>query len=903
MFGKYEVRARAGRRVRVAVTLIGLVLVALVPMAPANAATTITISRGTVIGGESITVSGTLGQKKARPVVLQRKSGTSWIKVLAGKSTTAGAFKFTYKPPTKAGSRTVIRVIAPKVRISGRTYSQITTGGRTVLTAGQTAAMTAPSAVAQDATFTITGKFTPVRTGRTVVLQKPANGTWVGVKTTTQSSTGAVSFSMSLKAQGDFTFRVTALAAGGAPAVASAPGTVSVTMPVPTGLTATPGNAHVQLSWNAVTATELAGYLVYKRTDPGDSPVLWTKVTPNPISATSLDVVALTNGQPYGFTVTSVNGSGDESAFATKATATPVAPPDTTPPPVPTEVNAEPGNSSAQVSWSAVVDPGDLAGYNVYRKTSSTDWAKVTPSPIGATSFASTGLTNGVEYFFAVTSVDSTVPTANESAKSIAASATPAVGADTTPPPVPNGVNATPGNASAQLSWTAVVNPGDLAGYNVFQGPSASGPWTKLNGGPISATAYSATSLTNGTQYFFAVSSVDTNTPVANESANSTAAFTTPVAPPAGWSAVSAGLQHTCALGSDATLWCWGYNSDGQLGSNAAITSPTPSKVGIASNWTSVSAGDDSTCGVQSNGTLWCWGSNKYGQLGNNTNSGTNNANPAPLQVAGTSWASVSVGRRYACGRQTTGTVWCWGFNSDGQLGRIVGADPLADNPVPGQVGSATTWTSVSAGTDQACAVQSGGTLWCWGGNSSGQLGNSVNLDGMPTPTPTQVGSVATWSSVSAGEYHTCALQSSGAAFCFGSNAFGELGKAANANQNSAPSSAGTGWTSISAGGDHTCGTKIGAPLVIDGVYCFGRNQYAQLGKAANATANATAARVSSSTSAWTITDSGGASTCARTTANKVFCWGLNEFGQLGDPSTVGTTPNPTPFDVLVPAG
>lgn len=884
MSGNLEARLRRNRRLRVALTLIGLVLVALVPVAPANAATTISISRGSVIGGESINVTGKLGMKKARPVVLQKQVGSRWVNVTPSRSTKTGSFRFLYRPPTKAGTKTVVRVVAPRTKIAGKTYRQITTGGRSVLTVGQTATMTVPSVVSQDAAFTISGKFTPARTAREVIVQKPANGTWVQAGASRfQNSSGTVTFPMVLKAHGTFQFRVLALASDGAPAVASAPETVTVSLPVPTGLAATAGDTSAAISWNPVSATGLAGYHVYKRTDSSDFPAGWTKVNSDPVTGTSLNVSGLSNGVTHYFTVTSVDAEGDESAFAPKVSATPVAPPDTTPPPVPTGANASPGNQSAQVSWNAV-SATDLAGYRVYRGSSATGpWTQISPNAVVGTTYNATSLTNGTEYFFAVTSVDDV---GNESAKSTAASATPAPAADTTPPPVPGGVGATAGSGSAQVSWSGVV-AGDLAGYKVYQGSSASGPWTSLTPDPIAPTTFAISGLTNNTEYFFSVTSLDTS---GNESAKSTAASVTPTPPPAGWTAVSAGLQHTCAIASDSSLWCWGYNSDGQLGSNADITSPTPAKVG-SSTWATVSAGADSTCGVQSNGTLWCWGSNKYGQLGNNTNSGTGTANPVPLQVAGTTWASVSVGFRFACATRTDATLWCWGYNGDGALGRAVGEDPLAANPTPGQV-AGTTWTSVSAGTDHACALTSGGQVSCWGGNISGQLARTANA--VPNLPATIDGS--TWTSVSAGEYHTCGIQSGGAALCWGSNEYGELGKDANAVPNAVPSAAGSGWTSISAGGDHTCGTKS------DGVYCFGRNQFGQLGKTANSTANAAATKVAASTSAWTSADSGGFSTCARTTANKVFCWGLNEFGQVGNPSTVGTDPNSNPYDVAVPS-
>lgn len=890
MSGNQHVRSRTGRRIRVAVTLIGLVVVGLVPMAPANAATTITLSRGTVIGGESITVSGSLGQRKARPVVLVRKSGTSWVKVVARKSTTAGRFKFTYKPPTKSGSKTVIRVIAPKVRISGRTYSQITTASRTVLTVAQGATISVPTTKHENESFAIAGTFSPARSGRSVAVQKLTATGWVSFGSPSkQNSVGAVSVPMTLPIRGSYDFRLLALASSGAPAVASVKQSIEITAslnapPTPTGLVVTPGNGKADLSWNAVVADDLAGYLVYRRTSSGE---LWTKITTNPVQGTSYTATPLTNGFAFQFSVVAIDTDGNESDRSATVTATPA---DHEAPPMPSGVTAQAGNASAEVSWNAV-SASDLAGYLVWSgPTASGPWTQLTANPVNVVTYPATNLTNGDDYFFAVESVD-TSPAANKSAKGVTPTS---VKPQDVPPDAPTIVGATGHNASAQVSWSAVSGPG--ISYKVYYRETASVTWLLATPSPITATSFLVPNLTNDTSYSFAVTAVNAT----SESAKSSVATATPAAGAFTWTAVTSGREHSCGRRSDSTLWCWGYNSDGQLGSNASITSPSPTQVGSDSGWATVEAGDDSTCGVRTNGTLWCWGSNKYGQLGTGTNSGTDVANPAPLQVGSTTtWTKVSVGRRFACGLQSSGTVWCWGFNSDGQLGRAVGGDPLAPNPTPVQVGSVTTWTSLSLGTDHACAVRTDGTLWCWGSNISGQLGNGVHVeDGLPTPTPTQVGSGTAWTSVSAGEYHACGVQTGGTAWCWGSNVNGELGRAANAVANTTPTqvSGTAGWSQISAGGDQTCAVKA-----VGTAWCWGRNEYGQLGKAANLTANPTPAQVGSATT-WASIESGYQHTGARTTTGNILAWGRNSFGQLGDPSTVNPdNANPTPALVPIP--
>ena len=193
------------------------------------------------------------------------------------------------------------------------------------------------------------------------------------------------------------------------------------------------------------------------------------------------------------------------------------APTDTAPPPAPTGLVADPGDASVHLTWSAV-SATDLAGYNVYQATSSGGpWAKVTASPIIATSYDAAGLANGTTYWFAIASVDTS---GNESSRSTSNSATPKdeTTPDTTPPPVPSGLIASPGETTVHLSWSEVAAE-NLAGYNVYRAASSDGPWTKLTSSPITATSYDATELANGTTYWFATTSVDTT---GNESAKST---------------------------------------------------------------------------------------------------------------------------------------------------------------------------------------------------------------------------------------------------------------------------------------------------------------------------------------------------------------------------------------------
>lgn len=885
-----SVRGTVRRRVSVA-ALAGLVVALLVPMAPAEAAApTITISRGSVVGGESITVSGSTRVRKARPVVLQRQSGRTWVNVIRSRTTVAGSYKFLWKPPTRAGSRTVVRVVAPKVKIKRKTYKQVTTGGRTVLTVGQTASMTLPGLVSQGTPFSVTGKFTPARPGRKVALQKPSGSSWVSVGSGgVESSSGTVSIPVTLQVQGTFTFRLVALGANGAPAIATASDSVDVSLPVPTGVQAElAGNTSVTVTWNPVNVAGVA-YRVYRRIDPNNDAAGWGQ----PVAVTSgsqFTVGNLSSSTTHYFTVTSFVGD-QESAFATKASATTPAPPtDSTPPPVPVDVQATSGaDATSQVTWSSGGAAQDLSGYRVYRKTATTDWVVAGTTGANVTTFAANGLTNNVEYTFAVTSFDD-APVSNESAKSATATATPQGPADVTPPPVPTGVGATGGSGSALVGWTGVTAE-DLAGYRVYVGTSSSGPWTEETTTVLApgTSTFNVSGLTNGTTYWFTVTSVDL---VGNQSAKAPAASATPSAAAKTWSQVSGGGQHTCAVRSDGTLWCWGRNGEGQLGSPANIAQTSPAQVGTGSAWSQVSAGGAFTCAVQTDGTLWCWGQNNYGQVGNGSTDGFDVTVPTKVGTD-TSWSSVSAGEFSVCALRTTGTLWCWGLNSDGQLGKA--STGLNPNPTPSQVGALATWASVSAGTDHTCATKTDHTVWCFGSNLKGQLAVAVSTT--DTPTPQQVAGI-TSDQVSAGEYHSCAVTTGGAISCWGSNEFGELGKAATGDAaNPTPNTvSGTDYVQVSAGGDQTCAVRTTGLA-----FCWGRNQYAQVGKSASTAAYASPQQVTGT--GWLSIDAGRAHVIGRKAAGPAFTWGWNSFGQLGTADNVETeTPNPGPVSVSVPS-
>ena len=348
---------------------------------------------------------------------------------------------------------------------------------------------------------------------------------------------------------------------------------------------------------------------------------------------------------------------------------------------------------------------------------------------------------------------------------------------------------------------------------------------------------------------------------------------------------VLAGGNHNCAVKTDHTLWCWGNNFSGQLGDGTTTNSPVPVQVsGHATDWATVTGGGDGTCAVKTDHTLWCWGLNFAGQLGD----GTTTNSPVPVQVSGhaTDWATVTAGQDYTCAEKTGGTVWCWGVNSSGQLGD----GTTTDRPVPVQVsGHATDWATVTAGGDHTCAEKTGGTVWCWGDNGNGELGNGTTTN---SPVPVQVSGHATdWATVTAGQDYTCAEKTGGTVWCWGVNSSGQLGDGTTTDRPVPVQVSGhaTDWATVTANWAHTCAIKTDHTM-----WCWGDNGFGQLGDGTT-TNSPVPVQVSGHTPDWATVSDGLGHTCAEKTEGTVWCWGWNIDGQLGDGTT---TDSPVPVQV-----
>jgi len=261
-----------------------------------------------------------------------------------------------------------------------------------------------------------------------------------------------------------------------------------------------------------------------------------------------------------------------------------------------------------------------------------------------------------------------------------------------------------------------------------------------------------------------------------------------------GWSKVSSGSEHTLAIKTNGTMWSWGYNATGQLGLGSTGYFSSPNQIGALTTWSAISAGFRCSLAVKTDGTLWSWGRNDFGQLGlGNT---TNYSSPKQIGAL-TYWLSVASGTYYSFAIKTDGTLWSWGKNTQGQLG----LGNTTSYSSPKQIGALTYWYQIDGGgsTAHVLATKTDGTLWSWGNNSYGELGlgNTTSYS-----SPKQIGALTDWLNITCGTYNSClATRTNGTLWSWGNGTQGILGLG-NKTKYSSPKQVGslTTWSKVSAG-------------------------------------------------------------------------------------------------------
>lgn len=356
-----------------------------------------------------------------------------------------------------------------------------------------------------------------------------------------------------------------------------------------------------------------------------------------------------------------------------------------------------------------------------------------------------------------------------------------------------------------------------------------------------------------------------------------------------GTTALGAGLRHSCAVAFGALL-CWGDDGSAQLGVAGSEDRLSPVRVDMLDDWLAVAAGSKHTCAIRSPGALYCWGENSAGQLG----VGDADPRPRPTRVPGhEDFSQVVSGGDGGCALRADGTLYCWGDPLRGVRdlsGRPEPTFALEPEIVMGEH----RFIDVSVGAEHRCAVRNTGELYCWGRNTDGQLGAGTREQARREPS--RVGADGDWRSVSAGEHHTCGVRGEGELYCWGRNDYFELGigpgSLDDATQYALPVRVGadSDWSTVATGGFHTCAIKRSGAL-----FCFGRGAEGQLGLGASGRGEPIAIpRLVAPTQRFRRVTLGSFHTCALDEQRNLSCWGGNTDGQLGVGDTASRD-DPTP--------
>lgn len=274
-------------------------------------------------------------------------------------------------------------------------------------------------------------------------------------------------------------------------------------------------------------------------------------------------------------------------------------------------------------------------------------------------------------------------------------------------------------------------------------------------------------------------------------------------------------FSHGSFIKKDGTLWCWGYNQYGQLGDNTTTIRSSPVQtIAGGNNWKQVYCGGAATTiGIKNDGTLWSWGVNTEGGA-HDTEFYNTTSSPVQILIGTNNWKQVSCGQNHRAAIKTDGTLWLWGRNNNGQLGVYFDSfNNTMDRELPVEtVAGGSNWVQVSSGYGHTAAIKSDGTLWLWGYNYDGQLGDNTRTR-RSSPVQTIAGG-NNWKYVSCGSRTTAAIKKDGTLWMWGNGKRGELGNNAWSNRSSPVQVSGIGsWKDVVCGQYITFGIKNNGSL------------------------------------------------------------------------------------------
>lgn len=282
---------------------------------------------------------------------------------------------------------------------------------------------------------------------------------------------------------------------------------------------------------------------------------------------------------------------------------------------------------------------------------------------------------------------------------------------------------------------------------------------------------------------------------------------------------LAVGDGHICGLTPAGEAFCWGANSQGQLGDGSTTDRSAPTAVRATQRFTEISVGAGHTCALTGDGTAFCWGGNKFGQLGDGSRSNRNRPVLVRSTAGNQGFNALAAGGSHTCGITKNNKAYCWGDGFSGQVGNAM--QDFAQEPFAVKTGLS--FRTVVAGDQHTCGLTTSGRVYCWGSNKQGQLGNETRDD---RNVPDSVASDIVFRAIAAGGQHTCGIATTRALFCWGNNVDGRLGTGSR-NSADVPAAAAKGETfsGVSAGSGHTCAITTGSRAM-----CWGGNTRGQLG-------------------------------------------------------------------------
>lgn len=326
-------------------------------------------------------------------------------------------------------------------------------------------------------------------------------------------------------------------------------------------------------------------------------------------------------------------------------------------------------------------------------------------------------------------------------------------------------------------------------------------------------------------------------------------------------------------------------------GDAAAVITVKP---GPEVQWRSVSTAQGHTCGVSTAGKGYCWGHNGIGQLGVGVISGYGDGVAAGVE-GGLPFTTLDGGNWFTCGL-AGGRAYCWGESYHGQLGNgMVGSTDGV--PTPQAVLGGHTFAALSAGFEHACALDDAGKAWCWGNNTYGQLGNGTTDVVRGRPEPVEVLGGLTFRHITAGRDYTCAITPDDDLYCWGDNEVGQFGDGAGAPAltvpHPVPGGVGHKWKTVAGGDSHVCGVTLKGEA-----FCWGADEFGELGTGEAEVGTDVPARVLSHERFMDI-GVGTYHSCAVADDGRMWCWGYDRYGQLGRGQKGSIAPFPVPEPVI----